>query len=161
MPERPASPNRPLLAPAFIGLQRGLTEPAQIPLAREVGLTRFGGHPEAFARGAADAKNPPTPICRNFADRWSTSSVLAVILTILPAGLSRYRDEGIERLLAILGDAPVAPLARPLRQTVVRGVWDERRIPRLYPVSQSWLPFRRRRVNRVGDTRTHSGRRPK
>ena len=25
-----------------------------------VGLTRFGGHPEAFARGAADAKNTPT-----------------------------------------------------------------------------------------------------
>ncbi len=28
--------------------------------ANEVGLTRFGGHPEAFARGAADAKNTPT-----------------------------------------------------------------------------------------------------
>ena len=25
-----------------------------------VGLTRFGGHPEAFARGATDAKNTPT-----------------------------------------------------------------------------------------------------
>ena len=25
-----------------------------------LGLTRFGGHPEAFARGAADAKNTPT-----------------------------------------------------------------------------------------------------
>jgi hypothetical protein len=25
-----------------------------------MGLTRFGGHPEAFARGAANAKNPPT-----------------------------------------------------------------------------------------------------
>ena len=26
----------------------------------DLGLTRFGGHPEAFARGAADAKNTPT-----------------------------------------------------------------------------------------------------
>jgi hypothetical protein len=26
----------------------------------KVGLTRFGGHPEAFARGATDAKNTPT-----------------------------------------------------------------------------------------------------
>jgi hypothetical protein len=25
-----------------------------------LGLTRFGGHPEAFVRGAADAKNTPT-----------------------------------------------------------------------------------------------------
>jgi len=25
----------------------------------KLGLTRFGGHPEAFARGAADAKNTP------------------------------------------------------------------------------------------------------
>ena len=26
----------------------------------DLGLTRFGGHPEAFARGAADAKNTPS-----------------------------------------------------------------------------------------------------
>ena len=27
---------------------------------KRLGLTRFGGHPEAFARGAADAKNTST-----------------------------------------------------------------------------------------------------
>ena len=54
-----------------------------------LGLTRFGGHPEAFARGAADAKEHAHRIRRNFADRWSTWSMLAVILTILPASLSR------------------------------------------------------------------------
>ena len=33
----------------------------ELPITVEkLGLTRFGGHPEAFARGATDAKNTPT-----------------------------------------------------------------------------------------------------
>ena len=31
---------------------------------QELGLTRFGGHPEAFARGATDAQNTPTVFAR-------------------------------------------------------------------------------------------------
>ncbi|MGA8709198.1 MAG: hypothetical protein WB646_19675 [Steroidobacteraceae bacterium] len=36
------------------------TEAAVKDRLTKVGLTRFGGHPEAFARGAADAKNTPS-----------------------------------------------------------------------------------------------------
>src|SRR5947209_9265885 len=34
--------------------------PSSVAVSRELGLTRFGGRPEAFARGATDAQNTPT-----------------------------------------------------------------------------------------------------
>jgi adenine-specific DNA glycosylase len=35
-------------------------EPSSTARTRKLGLTRIGGHPEAFPRGATDAKNTPT-----------------------------------------------------------------------------------------------------
>ena len=51
------------------------------------GLARFGRHPEAFSEVLPMPRTPT--IFAEFADRWSIWSVLAVILTILPASLSR------------------------------------------------------------------------
>ena len=48
-----------------IAAKLGIEKTALIRVRAEIsyalaGLTRFGGHPEAFVRGAADAKNTPT-----------------------------------------------------------------------------------------------------
>ena len=43
-----------------LGLEATLAVTADQVASLGLGLTRFGGHPEAFVRGAADAKNTPT-----------------------------------------------------------------------------------------------------
>jgi hypothetical protein len=59
------------------------------PRQGNVGLTRFGGHPEAFARGCYRCPEHTRRTRLSFAVRWWISSMLDVILKILPASLSR------------------------------------------------------------------------
>src|SRR3954451_16868263 len=54
-----------------------------------LGLPRFGGRPEACCQRCCRCQEHAHRIRRSFAGKWSISSVLDAIPTILPASLSR------------------------------------------------------------------------